>query len=115
MLFVGTLEGEVCRWDLKGWQAYLEVEYVPGGLDAPEPAMVFPPRRMSIYSKNDHETRFRLPLQVFGSHANAIRCMTYHEGKLYTGSLDGKVMQWDAKSGEKMHTFELPALPPTGC
>jgi sugar lactone lactonase YvrE len=41
--------------------------------------------------------------------------MTYHEGKLYTGSLDGKVMQWDAKSGEKMHTFELPALPPTGC
>ena len=91
MLFVGTLEGQVCRWDLQGWEAYLAVEYVPGGLMASTPDL------------------------IMGSHANAIRCMSYLDGKLYTGSLDGEVIEWDAKSGQKLQTFVLPAMPPTGC
>jgi len=86
MLFVGTLEGSVVRWDLKGWQEYTSIEYIPGGLDAPPPVM------------------------VMDGHCNAIRSMTYVDGVLYTGSLDGTCCEWDARSGEKMRTFVLPDL-----
>ena len=67
------------------------MEYSPGGFMAGEPAM------------------------HMDGHHNAIRCMDYKDGRLYTGSLDGQVIEWDAKTGQRLHTFVLPSLPPTGC
>eukprot|EP01080_Neovahlkampfia_damariscottae_P004397 gene4397-7772_t len=43
-----------------------------------------------------------------GKHSKAIRCLTFNNNRLYSGSWDETVKVWDIEKKECLHTFELP-------
>lgn len=86
-LFVGTLEGEILEWKL-----------------APQEA----PAEKTDRSVAGCPSLAGKPSRRYHGHANAVRCLCYDSGFLFSGSLDGSTRQWDISTGCCVRTFTLP-------
>jgi len=84
-LFVGTLEGDILQWEVTPREQMPESEQ-PG----------IPPTMAG-----EPQVRYR-------GHANAVRCMCFDSGFLFSGSLDGCTKQWDIARRCCVRTFTLP-------
>eukprot|EP00656_Telonema_subtile_P029432 TRINITY_DN32571_c0_g1_i2.p1 TRINITY_DN32571_c0_g1~~TRINITY_DN32571_c0_g1_i2.p1 ORF type:complete len:696 (-),score=173.28 TRINITY_DN32571_c0_g1_i2:92-2026(-) len=107
-LFTGSLDGQVCHWDLFSGELVSEnidchkkgVLCIQASVDG---SSIFTGSRDNTAAQWNVNTGEEI--QRYTGHSKWIQCLALSGSKLYTGGADETVKEWDVASGACLHTL----------